>query len=58
VRVVERRVMPPLGHFSLIRFERAEAGAMQPVDAAAAAAKGHAGPALLAEPGLARGPSP
>jgi phosphatidylethanolamine/phosphatidyl-N-methylethanolamine N-methyltransferase len=29
VRVVERRAMPPLGHFSLIRFERAapEAGA-------------------------------
>jgi phosphatidylethanolamine/phosphatidyl-N-methylethanolamine N-methyltransferase len=25
VRVVERRAMPPLGHFSLIRFARAEA---------------------------------
>jgi phosphatidylethanolamine/phosphatidyl-N-methylethanolamine N-methyltransferase len=24
VRVVERRAMPPLGHFSLIRFERSE----------------------------------
>jgi phosphatidylethanolamine/phosphatidyl-N-methylethanolamine N-methyltransferase len=22
VRVIERRAMPPLGHFSLIRFER------------------------------------
>ena len=57
VRVVERRVMPPLGHFSLIRFERA-AGAAQAAVAGAAAAKGHAGPALVAEPGLARGPSP
>ncbi len=27
VRVVERRPMPPLGHFSLIRFERTAAGA-------------------------------
>jgi len=27
VRVVERRAMPPLGHFSLIRFARAEAEA-------------------------------
>jgi phosphatidylethanolamine/phosphatidyl-N-methylethanolamine N-methyltransferase len=27
VRVVERRPMPPLGHFSLIRFERVAAGA-------------------------------
>ncbi len=26
VRVVERRAMPPLGHFSLIRFERVMAG--------------------------------
>ena len=26
VRVIERRPMPPLGHFSLIRFERLEAG--------------------------------
>jgi phosphatidylethanolamine/phosphatidyl-N-methylethanolamine N-methyltransferase len=26
VRVVERRPMPPLGHFSLIRFEKAAAG--------------------------------
>jgi phosphatidylethanolamine/phosphatidyl-N-methylethanolamine N-methyltransferase len=27
VRLVERRAMPPLGHFSLIRFERVAAGA-------------------------------
>ena len=27
VRVVERRSMPPMGHFSLIRFERLAAGA-------------------------------
>src|SRR6266852_461627 len=27
VRVVERRAMPPLGHFSLIRFERVAVGA-------------------------------
>ena len=27
VRVVERRAMPPMGHFSLIRFERVAAGA-------------------------------
>jgi phosphatidylethanolamine/phosphatidyl-N-methylethanolamine N-methyltransferase len=27
VRVVERRAMPPMGHFSLIRFERVEQGA-------------------------------
>jgi phosphatidylethanolamine/phosphatidyl-N-methylethanolamine N-methyltransferase len=26
VRVLERRPMPPLGHFSLIRFERVAAG--------------------------------
>jgi phosphatidylethanolamine/phosphatidyl-N-methylethanolamine N-methyltransferase len=30
VRVVERRAMPPLGHFSLIRFARIE-GAVRPV---------------------------
>ena len=30
VRVVERRPMPPLGHFSLIRFERVAAQAAQP----------------------------
>ena len=29
VRVVERRLMPPLGHFSLIRFEKAAAGAAE-----------------------------
>ena len=33
-------------------------GAAQAAGAGAVAAKGHAGPALLAEPGLARGPSP
>src|SRR5215471_16551003 len=27
VRVIERRLMPPLGHFSLIRFERVALGA-------------------------------
>jgi hypothetical protein len=27
VRVLERRPMPPLGHFSLIRFERSASGA-------------------------------
>jgi hypothetical protein len=27
VRVLERRPMPPLGHFSLIRFKRLAAGA-------------------------------
>jgi phosphatidylethanolamine/phosphatidyl-N-methylethanolamine N-methyltransferase len=27
VRLIERRAMPPLGHFSLIRFERLSAGA-------------------------------
>ncbi|HET9248298.1 MAG TPA: hypothetical protein VFO15_21015, partial [Xanthobacteraceae bacterium] len=27
VRLLERRPMPPLGHFSLIRFERLAAGA-------------------------------
>ena len=26
VRVIEHRPMPPLGHFSLIRFQRLEAG--------------------------------
>jgi hypothetical protein len=26
VRVLERRAMPPLGHFSLIRFQRLAAG--------------------------------
>jgi len=26
VRVLERRPMPPLGHFSLIRFERSAPG--------------------------------
>src|SRR5262249_17447141 len=30
VRLVERRAMPPLGHFSLIRFERRAADAQAP----------------------------
>ena len=40
VRVVERRPMPPLGHFSLIRFERVAvvAGACLPRDQAVSAA--------------------
>jgi hypothetical protein len=29
VRVLERRPMPPMGHFSLIRFERVGTGASQ-----------------------------
>ena len=29
VRVIERRAMPPMGHFSLIRFERLGAGSRQ-----------------------------
>lgn len=29
VRVIERRAMPPLGHFSLIRFARLDAGTRQ-----------------------------
>ena len=29
VRVIERRAMPPLGHFSLIRFERLDEGSRQ-----------------------------
>jgi phosphatidylethanolamine/phosphatidyl-N-methylethanolamine N-methyltransferase len=36
VEVVERRAMPPLGHFSLIRFRKREAGARAPVVSAAA----------------------
>ena len=35
VRVVERRAMPPLGHFSLIRFAKDGARAEQPNMAAA-----------------------
>jgi phosphatidylethanolamine/phosphatidyl-N-methylethanolamine N-methyltransferase len=38
VRVVERRPMPPLGQFSLIRFERLGAAAASPERSAAAAA--------------------
>jgi phosphatidylethanolamine/phosphatidyl-N-methylethanolamine N-methyltransferase len=37
VRVVERRAMPPLGQFSLIRFERIAASAEMPEKAGAAA---------------------
>ena len=29
VRVIERRAMPPLGHFSLVRFERLDEGSRQ-----------------------------
>jgi phosphatidylethanolamine/phosphatidyl-N-methylethanolamine N-methyltransferase len=36
VRLIERRRMPPLGHFSLIRFERLAVNAHVPVVAAAA----------------------
>ncbi len=39
VRVVERRAMPPLGHFSLIRFARLDSRASEPRTAAAAAAR-------------------
>jgi phosphatidylethanolamine/phosphatidyl-N-methylethanolamine N-methyltransferase len=35
VHVIERRPMPPLGHFSLIRF--AKAGVVRPLPAAARA---------------------
>jgi hypothetical protein len=36
VRLVERRDMPPLGHFSLIRFRKDGAGEEQSRSAAAA----------------------
>src|SRR5579863_2954451 len=39
VRVVERRPMPPLGHFSMIRFSRLGGLANDPVVAAAGAAQ-------------------
>ena len=39
VRVVERRAMPPLGQFSLIRFERLSGVATSPERAPAAAAR-------------------
>ena len=39
VRVVERRAMPPLGHFSLIRFARLDSLASEPRTAAAVAAR-------------------
>ena len=32
VRVVERRPMPPLGHFSLIRFAKLSSSAVEPAD--------------------------
>jgi phosphatidylethanolamine/phosphatidyl-N-methylethanolamine N-methyltransferase len=38
VRVIERRAMPPLGHFSLIRFGRLGRAAAEPVATAARAA--------------------
>jgi len=38
VRIIERRAMPPLGHFSLIRFARSGGPASEPLAAAAAAA--------------------
>jgi len=37
VRCMERRVMPPLGHFSLIRFQRLEGVASRPAQASARA---------------------
>jgi phosphatidylethanolamine/phosphatidyl-N-methylethanolamine N-methyltransferase len=37
VRLIERRAMPPLGHFSLIRFERIAADAQMPEEANASA---------------------
>jgi phosphatidylethanolamine/phosphatidyl-N-methylethanolamine N-methyltransferase len=30
VRLIERRAMPPLGHFSLVRFAKAELGVVRP----------------------------
>ena len=39
VRVVERRIMPPLGHFSLIRFARLGNRASEPFAVAAGAAR-------------------
>jgi phosphatidylethanolamine/phosphatidyl-N-methylethanolamine N-methyltransferase len=33
VRVIERRAMPPLGHFSLIRFKRTNGQAAEPAAA-------------------------
>jgi phosphatidylethanolamine/phosphatidyl-N-methylethanolamine N-methyltransferase len=39
VRVVERRAMPPLGHFSLIRFSRLSGLASEPVVVARGAAQ-------------------
>src|SRR5438067_11798228 len=39
VRIVERRTVPPLGHFSLIRFERVAATALIPQAVAAGASR-------------------
>jgi len=39
VRIVERRTVPPLGHFSLIRFERVAATALTPQAVAAGAGR-------------------
>ena len=39
VRIVERRTVPPLGHFSLIRFERVAATALIPQAVAAGAGR-------------------
>ena len=39
VRIVERRTVPPLGHFSLIRFERVAATALTPQAVAAGASR-------------------
>jgi hypothetical protein len=47
VRLLERRPMPPLGHFSLIRFERLAAGANGRGRAAAGSARSGRRPAAL-----------
>ena len=39
VRLIERRSIPPLGHFSLVRFERVAIGARAPQVAAAGAGR-------------------
>jgi phosphatidylethanolamine/phosphatidyl-N-methylethanolamine N-methyltransferase len=39
VRLIERRAIPPLGHFSLVRFERVAIGALAPQVAAAGAVR-------------------
>jgi phosphatidylethanolamine/phosphatidyl-N-methylethanolamine N-methyltransferase len=45
VRLLERRAMPPLGHFSLIRFERLAVGANGRGRAAAGSARSGRRPA-------------